>query len=129
MTAEDRVRQERLGRLRASNHTLENRCPKGLVGSSPTPSAQKWLLTWSFAIWSCHCFPDKQLSGKPLSQVLGLPDSSCRIGVRREIGPKTARGGESVNLLATRGAGRMVHPTKERAGLRIRRFPCARTTR
>jgi hypothetical protein len=37
----DRIGQGQYGRLRTSNHTLENRCPKGLVGSSPTPSA-KW---------------------------------------------------------------------------------------
>jgi hypothetical protein len=32
--------------------------------------------------------PREQRSWEPLSQVLGVPDSSYRIGVRREIGPK-----------------------------------------
>ena len=39
-----------------------------------------------------------------MSQVLGLPDRSYRIGVCRETGLETARSGKSGNLLATRGS-------------------------
>lgn len=42
----------------------------------------------------CPFLPAKQQSRKPLSQVLGLPDSSYQIGVRREIIPESpTRGG------------------------------------
>jgi hypothetical protein len=65
---------------------LENRCPKGLVGSSPTPSA-KCPLTWAFAVLPFHSLPEEQLFQKPLSQVLGGPESSHRVRLRLESEP------------------------------------------
>jgi hypothetical protein len=68
-------------------NNLKTVARKGLWVRVPRPPL-KGPLTSTFAIPKWHSLQVRQLSRKPLSQVLGLPDSSYRIGVRREIGPK-----------------------------------------
>src|ERR671918_1534488 len=76
-------------------HNLKTVARKGLWVRVPRPPRKRPLI-WAFAILSCHCLPVGQLFLKPLSHVLGPPDSSNQIRVRREIGPESSL--EAANL-------------------------------
>jgi hypothetical protein len=93
------------------------------VGSSPTPSAKTLVDLRVRDLGVTVPFQQNNSRGNRCRRYLAFltrPVGSVFVG---RSAPKTARGGESGNLLATRGAGRMVHSTKEQARAADTTFP------